>query len=111
MKLSDLKKIVDDYINEHSPDDEVMIIVDGSRVLSKLNKVALPLLKKYICATKVCEHDEKVVWGCGYQDECIPPESGVAFNDCENCPNGGSRIETRVVPCKKYGKYVLAICC
>lgn len=94
MKLSNLKKIVDDYINEHSPDDEVMIVVDGNRVLSELDEVALPLLKKDIRATKVCEREEKVVWGCMYQDECIPPD-GVEFHDCENCPEGGSRIEKK----------------
>lgn len=108
MKLSDLKKIVDDYIKEHSPDDDVMIIVNGDRILSELDEVALPLLKNEICATKVCESEEKVVWGCMYQDECIPPD-GVEFHDCGNCPYGGSRIEKRMIPYKKSGKPVLAI--
>lgn len=108
MKLSELKKIVDDYIGEHSEDDEVMLVVDGDNILSKLDKVAIPLKPNNVATIKVCERDEKVSWSCGYSDECIPPH-GVAINDCANCPHGGSRIEPRLVPCKKYGKDVLAI--
>ena len=108
MKLSELKKVVDDYILEHSADDEVMLVVDGDNFLSKLDKIAIPLTQKDIRTVKVCEQEEKITLSCAYSDECIPPD-GVNLNDCANCPRGGYKVKTRLVPCKKYGKDVLAI--
>lgn len=107
MKVSELKKIVDDYIKSHSVDDEVMLLYDICW-WDKTKRVIEPMKEKHIKPTKIAECEETVVLKCAYSDECIPP-SGVDFEDCANCPEGGTRIRTKLVEAKKFGKDVLGI--
>ena len=109
MKVTDLKKLLDEYIENGFGDATVVILNNAKNKDNNEHDVVEALKKKNVYSSRKQLVEIEYVKSCGYETDCYTPGRSCLYTHCRTCADGGIGHYTKEKLSPKHGEPALVI--